>query len=787
MLSGFYIINMESGLALDDTNFSTSNGNLMQQWQPTGGSNQRWNLVLLPDGNDEIVNAYSGLVLDDTNWSTSNGTLIQQWQYAGGLNQQWRIVGLADGNDEIVNAYSGKVLDDTNFSTSNGTQIQQWQYAGGINQQWKLLAAGNAPTVTNYVVDASSGKVLENNGFLSNGTIMQQWQPAGGVNQRWTFISLANGFDMIVNVYTGKVLDDTNFSTSNGTLIQQWQATGGANQQWELVALSDGTDEIVNAYSGKVLDDTDALTNNGNQIQQWQANGGVSEHWHLLAVGNTPTETASIINANSGKALDDTNFSTSNGTIMQQWQPTGAFNQQWTFISLADGNDLIVNDYSGLVLDDPSSSTSSGTLIQQWQLNGGTNQQWYPDTLADGNVVIFNAASNDVLDDPSFSTSNGTQIQQWPLNTGTNQQWFLFVGNPIQKTTPNWSGYVATSLPSPQQNSVTFVGGSWVVPSVTDPSSGSAYSSTWVGIDGYPGGGTVEQVGTRQEVVNGVAQYYAWWEMYSVDDQQPEQVITSMTVEPGDSITGSVQYISSGTHAGQFELTITDTSRKYDSFTTYQTSSATQDPLAIRTSAEWIVESPIQYVTGSHGTLADFGEVTFTNATAMINGVWGSINSSSWQSEALCITSNGEPSGVLLDTASTLTSSGTTFAVVYNTSGTGTPSSDNVKATAKAGPAVEATLVPVRAGSTMVGGAAGTVASGLSHVAPIDPAALDALFAESDSSHGDAPRGEGPAADGQSPDVDVYLSILPASSPIAFGDGGSGLDILGKRRIFGTA
>ena len=92
MLSGFYIVNMESGLALDNTNFSTSNGNLIQQWQPTGGSNQRWNLVYQPDGYYEIVNAESGKVLDDTNWSTSNGTKIQQWQATGGLNQQWYFV-----------------------------------------------------------------------------------------------------------------------------------------------------------------------------------------------------------------------------------------------------------------------------------------------------------------------------------------------------------------------------------------------------------------------------------------------------------------------------------------------------------------------------------------------------------------------------------------------------------------------------------------------------------------------------------------------------------------------
>ena len=88
-----------------------------------------------------IVNAYSGKVLDDPNFSTSNGTLIQQFQFNGGANQQWKVVALADGNDLIVNASSSDVLDDPNFSTSNGTQIIQFQLNGGLNQQWKLLPA----------------------------------------------------------------------------------------------------------------------------------------------------------------------------------------------------------------------------------------------------------------------------------------------------------------------------------------------------------------------------------------------------------------------------------------------------------------------------------------------------------------------------------------------------------------------------------------------------------------------------------------------------------------------
>ena len=336
---------------------------------------------------------------------------------------------------------------------------------------------------------------------------------------------------------------------------------------------------------------------------------------------------------------------------------------------------------------------------------------------------------------------------------------------------------------------MTSVSGSWVVPSVTVPSgfnsSGAFTSFTWVGIDGN-NTNTVEQVGTAQRVVNGVASYYAWWEMWSSVTLQTSQIINSMTVGPGDSITGSVLYISSGTHAGQFELTITDTCRSNDSYTTYQTSSATQDPLATRSTAEWIVESPTNASTGRLETLPDFGEVTFTGATAVINGVSGSIDSSSWQTEPLNMTSNGQSSGVQFDTTSMLTSSGEGFAVVYNSSGSATSSNVSTKAMSQVSRAVGTALAPVRIGRPIIGGSVRTGASGLSHVAPIDPTALDALFAKSDSLHDDAPRAKGATADGQYLD-DVYLGILPASSRTAFGDGGSGIEILGRRRIFGRA
>ena len=230
------------------------------------------------------------------------------------------------------------------------------------------------------------------------------------------------------------------------------------------------------------------------------------------------------------------------------------------------------------------------------------------------------------------------------------------------KTSPNWSGYVAaTNFSQPQPNSVidsvTKVSGSWIVPTVT-ASTGSTYSAVWVGIDGW-GNSTVEQDGTSENVIDGKPVYYAWWEMYSSGMQQPSQRIFSMTVVPGDTITASVQYITSGAHAGQFHLSIVDNSQPNDSFSIYASSSQYQSPLAQRSSAEWIVEAP--GVGGSLSQLADFSPVTFTNASAVINGVSGPINDSNWQSEPVDVYSNG----VLQDKTSALGDSGTCFVVTY--------------------------------------------------------------------------------------------------------------------------
>lgn len=176
-------------------------------------------------------------------------------------------------------------------------------------------------------------------------------------------------------------------------------------------------------------------------------------------------------------------------------------------------------------------------------------------------------------------------------------------------TSANWSGYVAESTMShPTSGFIISVKGNWTIPTITGNSSLNTYVAIWVGIDGYSDG-TVEQIGTEQEWVNGLQQNYAWIELYP----NPAQIITRITVHKGDSFTASVTYQANN----YFTLSITD-------LTTRQSYSKTLMASALRQSAEWIVEAPSS---GSILPLANFSSVTFKNAQFTIsNGTTYAIN-----------------------------------------------------------------------------------------------------------------------------------------------------------------
>ncbi len=138
------------------------------------------------------------------------------------------------------------------------------------------------------------------------------------------------------------------------------------------------------------------------------------------------------------------------------------------------------------------------------------------------------------------------------------------------------------------------------MPTVTR-SHGNTYSSSWIGIDGFNNSDLI-QTGTEQDVsANGLTNYYAWWEILPAS----ETTISSMTIQPGDHMSASINNNGNGT----WTISLTDN-------TTGQSFSTTQTYTGPARSAEWIMEAP--EVGGHISTLANYAQTTFNPGT--VNG-----------------------------------------------------------------------------------------------------------------------------------------------------------------------
>ncbi len=110
--------------------------------------------------------------------------------------------------------------------------------------------------------------------------------------------------------------------------------------------------------------------------------------------------------------------------------------------------------------------------------------------------------------------------------------------------------------------------------------------------------------------------------------------------------------VSYSDSAGQFTLTLSDTTQNWSFTTTHQLNKA------VRNSAEWILEAPGNIIL----PLANFGTVNFTGASATFNGHEGPINDPGWQSTSIDMV---DFNGVTRAHTSALTAGGHNFAVTY--------------------------------------------------------------------------------------------------------------------------
>jgi uncharacterized repeat protein (TIGR03803 family) len=170
-----------------------------------------------------------------------------------------------------------------------------------------------------------------------------------------------------------------------------------------------------------------------------------------------------------------------------------------------------------------------------------------------------------------------------------------------------------------------------------------------VGIDGWAGSATAEEIGTESECLNGTASYYAWYAFYPGATVE----IQSLTIKAGDRISADVAF-----SGGQFTVNITD-----------ETSGASSNGVlspppgysAQRSSAEWISEDQSEY--------NDFGTVVYgneyTNAANTCGATVGNQSGPIGSLPGWFPITQVNSSGAIEATPSPLSSDGSSFSVTW--------------------------------------------------------------------------------------------------------------------------
>jgi hypothetical protein len=248
---------------------------------------------------------------------------------------------------------------------------------------------------------------------------------------------------------------------------------------------------------------------------------------------------------------------------------------------------------SGTTVTFSAAASGSPTPTVQWQVSTASTPTFTNITGATSTTYSFSAATSE----------SGNQYQAVFTNatgTATTTAATLTVTVAPQESS-NWSGYADTGA------TFSAVSATWTVPTVNCSGGGTTYSAQWTGIDGDTSA-TVEQDGTSADCSDGVASYNAWYEMYgdSAVNSGDELELTN-PVSAGDVITASVSV-----NGSSWKLSLLD-----DNGTKWSFSTTVNFSGAAQSSAEWVVERPeVCSRTCSLTTLADFGSVTFSGASA---------------------------------------------------------------------------------------------------------------------------------------------------------------------------
>lgn len=470
-----------SRMVLDVVGGSASSGANVQIYQSNTTAAQRWRVSHDDDGYLTITNVKSGKVLDVSAGSTSLGTNVQQYAACGDANyaQKWIAVPNGDGSVRLLSAvWQQRTLDVAGGSLNSQTNVQLYASNGTAAQRFTFIVASPASVdpCDDILKDkgwcvispSSNGSVAFDvaGGSLKNGGNVQTYSCNGTLSQLFR-AEYRNGYYVLRNAGSGKVLDVAAGDVVPGTNVQQWDESPNDNQLFSVTANEDGSYSFINrgtglmlavsgsnlvaatagdsvqtsfvfaeqedllseglyevypsANSSYVLDVASASVDSGANVQLYANNGSFAQKWLLKKVDGAK-------NTYTFESVCSTNRLAVSGTNVCTMAPADVKAQQWVARIDSNGIEFVSADDQDLSLDVKGGNFASTSNIQVHSSNGSAAQRFRlraTSAAIDNGTYFIRMASRagSVLDVSGGSRSDGANVQIWQNNDSGAQKW----------------------------------------------------------------------------------------------------------------------------------------------------------------------------------------------------------------------------------------------------------------------------------------------------------------------------------------------------------------------------
>ena len=273
LLSGvsYYIINQNSGMAIDLPNGKLDEGTNIQQWERNSSWAQQWRIIAVDKDYCKIVSVGDeSMCIAAAQSSADDGVNIELQKYTGKDNQLFKI--RKCGSDYgIVSKCSNDTggLDVYEWSKENGGNVNQFAYNEYACQLWNIAPVYPKVNAGTYTLrNVNSGLYV---GMNASGSLIQFAEPVAWDIDENSRFSLP--IDDAIPVQPTYIAVDNG---SNGEDIAYKGVNNADSANMKLICNKDGSYSVMTGASEykSCWDVFEKSTEAGANIGQWEFNGG---------------------------------------------------------------------------------------------------------------------------------------------------------------------------------------------------------------------------------------------------------------------------------------------------------------------------------------------------------------------------------------------------------------------------------------------------------------------------------------------------------------------------------